>query len=457
MAKVDEVYLFDENRFSLNQRLALLRKHGIRVRLFDNCDLLFQILINQKPAVILLADSNIEKILSTLSKIKAINPDHKCIVIGETTNVEDVVIILKSGAFDYICPPFGEKRLIRAIKEASSELCENKKNMQESLDNGFYGIIGQTKCMLDILKKAKKISQTNVSVLIQGESGTGKELLARAIHAMSNRSRYPFIPVSCSSLPPTLIESELFGFEEGSFTNAKRSKKGLIELAHNGTLFLDEIGEINLEMQPKLLRFLQDHKIRRIGALKEIRIDTRIIAATNRNLYELVQQGRFREDLYYRINVVKFDIPPLRERKEDIPLLVSYFIKKFNRQHEFTIHGIEDEAIELLTNYHWPGNVRQLENVIKKAIILSDSEVIKADDIIDHLDNAVRIDFKDMLNGRKRSFKELKQSFIQQFERQYIIELLQKHNGNLSRAAREAGVNRRTIYRMIEQYGIQYK
>ncbi len=317
----------------------------------------------------------------------------------------------------------------------------------------FCQMIGQSPEILQIFSKVNKIAKANSSVLIVGETGTGKELLARAIHANSKQSSSHFIPIDCNALPPTLLESELFGFEKGAFTGAQVKKIGLIELATRGTLFLDEITEIDMSIQSKFLRFLQERKIRRIGGLKEIPVETRIIAACNKDPFDLIEQKKFREDLYYRLNVIRFDKPPLRKRKQDIPDLIDHFIKKHNKSTENEIIGIEDSAFNLLMEFDWPGNVRQLENAIEYSVIMAKTDKICIDDFPDYLKNITSSQKVKVQNRMK--FKDMKRQCIERFEKEYIIELLNRHNYNISQAARTAGINRRTIYRMMEMYSIK--
>ena len=452
-----ELFLVDENDVALRERAAFLRKCGFNCYTYPDTKLLLKMIDGLNPRFIILKPKHKDEAIHFLTRLKAYECKIYCIVLSESKSLGDIVEIIKAGAYDYIPIPFSNNKLILSIKKAVRDFDSRRCSCSTSLHTSdFFGLVGRSAQMSQIYKKVVKIARTNVSVLICGESGTGKELLARAIHANSRRAGNQFIPVSCNALPSTLIESELFGFERGAFTGARSAKKGLIELSHKGTLFLDEITEIEPDIQPKLLRFLQEKTIRRIGGLREIEIDTRVIAATNRDPLRAVEEGIFREDLFYRLDVVRFELPPLRDRKEDIPLLVDHFIRKFNKHLENVIEGIDSGALEILYNYNWPGNVRQLENLIKRVMVLCDEPVIKAKHLTEFI-------FQDRPSGPaysisgNKKFKELKKSFVEEFEKRYLLDMIEKHKGNLSKIAREAGVNRRTIYRIMEQYGIRQK
>jgi transcriptional regulator with PAS, ATPase and Fis domain len=305
--------------------------------------------------------------------------------------------------------------------------------------------------MKDIFRMVKQIADSKSTVLIMGESGTGKELISRAIHYNSNRKNSPFITINCAAIPDTLIESELFGHEKGAFTNAIERKLGRVEVAHLGTLFLDEIGELSLATQAKILRFLEEKEFNRVGGSKTIKVDVRLITATNKDLSELIKKGGFREDLYYRINVVPIVIPPLRERKEDIPILIDHFLDKFNAENNKNVKGIHQDVLELMMKYEWPGNVRELENLIERVIALTTKEYIQL--------NELPFSFKNIpkANGLKESVLDGKVSFLQaeeEFERDVIINALKRTNYIQSHAAEVLGISRRILKYKMDKLGI---
>ncbi|MBZ0180403.1 MAG: sigma 54-interacting transcriptional regulator [Melioribacteraceae bacterium] len=322
------------------------------------------------------------------------------------------------------------------------------KNLSEHLDERFKyeNIVGKNKEIKQIINVLESVAQTDSSVLITGESGTGKELAARAIHLNSHRRTGPFTAVNCSAFAESLIESELFGHEKGAFTGAVKSKVGRFELANGGTLFLDEIGDLSITVQTKLLRVLETKEIERVGSNKPIKIDTRIIAATNKNLEQEIEAGRFREDLYYRINVMNIQLPPLRERKDDLPILVNHFIEKFNSKFERNIKHFSSSAFDILMDYNWPGNIRELENVIEHCFVLCDSDIIQ----IEHLPKRLRDgEFNTIQGGRTNNFNHIKDA-----ERNIIIKTLKKHNGNRTKTAEELNIHPTTLWRKMQKFGI---
>jgi transcriptional regulator with PAS, ATPase and Fis domain len=299
----------------------------------------------------------------------------------------------------------------------------------------------------------EKIAGTDVTVIIEGESGTGKELVAAAIHEKSKRSKKPFVVFDCSAVAENLIESELFGHEKGSFTGATGLRHGAFELADSGTVFLDEIGELQIDLQPKLLRVLESRTIRRVGGDRPMPIDVRVVAATNRSLEQEVKKGTFREDLFYRLNVVPIHLPPLRRRKEDIPLLVESFIENHNEQHpEKRVEGVSTAAMELLMAYDWPGNVRELKNTIFRAISFMDGAQIQPDDIPDRV--RIPVAKAELEIREDLGFKDAKEQWVASFEKQYLTDLLKRNNFNISAAAKEAGIDRKSVQRLVKKYGI---
>ncbi len=363
--------------------------------------------------------------------------------------------IMSIGAKTFILPPFEEnfRKLISYIgniKVKNEELIET--------DN-FYGIVGRSKKMKEIFNTIKKVAPTDSVVLITGESGTGKELVAKAIHRLSNRNEKPFIPVNCGAIPKDLIESELFGYRKGAFTGANTNKIGRFEAASKGTIFLDEIGELPIELQVKILRVLQENEIQPLGATHPIKVDVRIIAATNRNLEKLIEEGKFREDLYYRLNVIHINLPPLRERKEDIDILIDYFFRKFTEKHKKSdkILGIAEETKFILNNYSWPGNVRELENCIERLVILKEEGIILPSDLpskffeMDNVDNEnIEKEFMNNLFKLTDDGIDLK-ALIDNIETTMILQALEKTGGVKEKAAKLLGIKRTTLIEKMKR------
>jgi DNA-binding NtrC family response regulator len=352
---------------------------------------------------------------------------------------------MKLGAYDYVTKPFDvdELRLIITRALSTEALKREVKYHREKLNRH---IIGESEAIREIFKVIRQVADSKSTVLIMGESGTGKELVSRAIHYTGNRKNYPFVTINCAAIPETLIESELFGHERGAFTNAIEKKLGRFELAHQGTLFLDEIGELSLATQAKILRFLEEKEFNRVGGSKTIKVDVRLICATNKDLGQLLKKGAFREDLYYRINVVPIIIPPMRDRKEDIPILLDHFVKKFNDENNKKVKGVSPEALDMMMNYEWPGNVRELENLVERVIALTSNEIIQANELPFSLTNISKV------NGLKESILSGELSFLkaeEEFEKRIILDALRKTNYIQSRAAEVLGISRRILkYKM---------
>lgn len=304
--------------------------------------------------------------------------------------------------------------------------------------------------MKAVAETIERVADTGVDVLILGETGTGKELVARAVHRSGRRADGPFVPVDCGAIPEHLLESELFGYERGAFTGADRQRRGLLETASGGTFFLDEIGELPVVLQAKLLRVLQERRLRRVGGNSEVDIDIRIVAATSRDLDQMVQERTFREDLFYRINVVRIDLPPLRERGDDLGLLAEHFTMRCSREMERRIPAITPAAYSIMRRYHWPGNIRELQNIIRRAIVLSDDDKIGTDDLPISLVAAA-----ESANGSSsRSFFDIRDEYLARFEREYFESLLRRHSGNVKESAREAQVPRGTLYRLLKNHAV---
>jgi len=389
--------------------------------------------------------------LEVLKKIKEIS-GIEIIMITAVRTIRTAIQAMKMGAYDYISKPFDIDDLLATIKKALEKQSFTKEiiYLKAELKNYIYeNMIGKSQEMINLFNMISELKDNNSTALITGESGTGKELVARAIHNSGPRKDKPFITVDCASIPENLVESELFGHEKGAFTDAIAQKMGKVELAHNGTLFLDEIGNLKLDVQSKLLRMLEEREINRIGDNKTIKINTRIIAATNVNLKKLVREGHFRQDLFYRLNVIPFYLPPLRDRKEDISLLMDYFLNYYNNRFKKQIKGISHEAISCLTDYKWPGNVRELRNVVERLVALSKEEVITHKrlpvDIL--LAKELRIDnYDDTISFRAARAE---------FEKQFILKVLERANWNQVKAAKLLGIHRNAIIFKMAKYNLR--
>jgi two-component system response regulator AtoC len=364
---------------------------------------------------------------------------------------ETAIRAMKLGAFDYVLKPFHLEELLLTVKRAVTmqRLAAEVTTLKEELgeDSRLDTIIGRSPKMQQVYKCIGKVADRNVTVLIQGESGTGKELVARAIHRNSRRWNQPFVKINCATIPENLLESELFGHERGAFTGAVGRKLGKFELAHRGTVLLDEIGELSPATQAKLLRFLQEKEFERVGGTETIRVDVRVLAATNRNLQRMVEEGTFREDLFFRLNVVTIALPPLRERKEDIPLLVEYFLKKYTREFNKEVRGFSAEAMELLQRYDWPGNVRELENLVERAVVMADGPVVLPGDLPYNLQRARR---EEGAVAPRMTLKEI----VADVEREVILRALREHDWNRTATAAALGLNRRSLYAKMKEYGL---
>jgi DNA-binding NtrC family response regulator len=386
--------------------------------------------------------------IALLSEIKRNFSDVNVILMTAFGSVETAVEAMKHGASDYLPKPVKKDELIRVVErvilEAALRREVSRLRKEVRKEYSFHHILGKSKPMRAVFDLISRIAESPTNVLITGESGTGKELVAKAIHYNSDRKDAPFIPINCAAIPEQLLESELFGHMRGSFTDAKADKHGLFEEANKGTLFLDEISELPITLQAKLLRAIQEKEIRRIGATKPTSVDVRIIAATNLNLAEEVKGKRFREDLYYRLNVIEVKLPPLRERREDIPLLVEGFLKKCGEARNKEMKGVTEGALAMLMDYLWPGNVRELENVIERAVTLSRGEKITPDDLPPSIQGA---------RGERRVLEEAAEKTLQlhEIEKEYIKKILEKTGGNKYQAAQVLGIDRKTLYRKLAE------
>jgi two-component system, NtrC family, response regulator AtoC len=380
--------------------------------------------------------------------------DATVIMMSAYGTIDTAIEAMKLGAYDYISKPFKPDEIILTLKKAEERERLRKENellrKEVQKEYSFKNIVSKNEKMLNIFEVIKKVAPYKSTILITGESGTGKELIAKALHYSSERSQRPFIPVNCGAIPENLLESELFGHVKGAFTDAIRTKKGLFEEADGGTLFLDEIGELPSQLQVKLLRVLQDGEIRRVGDSKSIQIDVRIIAATAKDLTKEVNENRFREDLFYRLNVLPIHIPPLRERKEDIPLLVPHFINKYSESMNKNVVGITSKALDVLMNYKWYGNVRELENTIERAIVLTDRENIEFENLPIEIQN-----FQDQIQLTPLAEEEHSIKKASRFlEMNLIKKALKKTKGNHTHAARLLEISHRALLYKIKEYGI---
>jgi len=395
--------------------------------------------------------------IDVLSRVKAADPSTVVVLATAVHDVRTAVEALKRGAYDYITKPFDVDAILmlaeRALEKRALErevLCLRSALAPSGMatPEGFEGLIGRHPDMVRIYQLITQIASTPTTVLITGESGTGKELVARAVHQRSDRSAQPFVAINVAAIPEALIESELFGHEKGAFTGAHARRLGRFELAHGGTIFLDEIGSLRLDLQTKLLRALQEREIERLGGSRTLPIDVRVLAATNVNLRQAVRDRAFREDLYYRLNVVPIHVPPLRERREDVPRLVEHFVRKFARESRRDVRGVSVGALDALRRYDWPGNVRELENVIHRAVVLAAGPVVHLQDV--PLDVAM----PETVSLRARDSLPLREA-LDEFERQYVLRTLEGTQWNVSRTARQLGVHRNTVLAKLATWGVQ--
>jgi two-component system response regulator AtoC len=382
--------------------------------------------------------------LEVLRRIRELNEQTEVVIITAVKSLKTAIEAIKLGASDYITKPFETSDILALIKRVVEKQALLKEVLylrsEIARDRHFENLVGRNSRMQEIYDLVGRIADNNATVLLNGESGTGKEVLARAIHQKSNRSQRPFVAVNCAAIPAELLESELFGHEKGAFTGAIATKVGKFELATGGTLFLDEIGHLRLDLQAKILRALQEREIERVGGTRTIKIDVRVLAATNRDLKKAIEDGAFREDLYYRLNVVPITLPPLRQRREDIPLLVEHFIAKYNREFARKVKGFSAGATAALYQYDWPGNVRELENVIERAVALAQSETIS----LRELPLEISILGGDVIEDIQKAGLTLREA-RSHFERQYILNILEKVQWNQTEAARVLGLHRNTL------------
>lgn len=435
---------------------AMLQREGYEILTASDGIEALGILKGNQPAAIV-TDLKMPRLdgMGLLEKVQDGFPDIPVIMITAHGTVSTAVEALKKGALDYITKPFDQDDLKNIIHKAvrTRRLNETKAFPGPGLDRS--GIIGSGETVSRLMDSIRKVAVTTTTVLITGETGTGKELVAQAIHRNSNRRDNPFIKINCAAISENLLESELFGYEKGAFTGAVSTKPGRFELADRGTLFLDEIGELPLDMQVKLLRVIQDHEFERVGGLKTIKVDVRLLAATNRNLFQEVKNGRFREDLYYRLNVFPLHLNPLRERREDIPALTGYFLEKFNRKLDKGVKSINSEVMDKFLNYDWPGNIRELENIMERLVLISSGDEISMDDIPPEI--AAGMDFLKSggAGSKDRPFKEVIRNRMEDVERQMIESTLNECEGNVTQAAKRLGMSRKGLQLKMIKYNLR--
>ncbi len=448
-----KILVVDDEQEMLNNYQRILSKAGYDVQTSPSGPKALKLLKKESDFHLVVCDLKMPEMdgMELVSILKKDFPYLPIIMVTGYGTVEQGVAALKIGVIDFIEKPFTTKRLLSSIEEALEQISPQ----ESSLESGMHRMVARSKVMLELFEVIRKIAYGNANILITGESGVGKELVARSIHKYSLRRNQPMIPINCGALPANLFESELFGYEKGAFTGAFQAKPGLAELANGGTLFLDEICEMPPEMQVKLLRMLEDRKIRRIGGKQEINIDIRLVSATNRKVEDVVQNGMLREDLFYRINTIQIHIPPLRERIDDIQLLAEHFLARYNQKYDRGITGFTSQAIKKMQQYHWPGNVRELQNIIERSYYLAEPPIITPEDLPIHAHN----NRNDHLVGRhdweNLSYHEAKELVIEEFERRYLRAQLEKHGWNISRTAASCGIDRRTIHRLINKYKLR--
>jgi len=413
--------------------------------------------VKEAPYDLVLMDVRMVKVsgLEALEKIKSYNPAIPVIIMTAYSSVETAVEALKQGAHDYLTKPLDFDKLRLTLERAMehTRLKEENRMLKESLGRQFdsQNIIGKSPAMITLLETVAQVAPSEATVLISGESGTGKELIAGAIHFNSLRKDGPFVKINCAAITETLLESELFGHEKGAFTGADRRKEGRFAQAHRGTLFLDEVSEMSLMMQVKLLRVLQEHEFSRVGGETTIQVDVRVIAATNKNLLEQIDAGAFREDLYYRLNVVELAVPPLMKRKEDIPLLAQHFLEMFAAKNQKEIKGFTPKAMDNLIRYDWPGNVRELMNAVERGVVLARSPYLDEADFVFLKDPTVPAD-EDSATPPDLSMEG--DAPLEEIEKTAILKTLEAAGGNKSEAARRLGITRKTLHKKLKAYGV---
>lgn len=457
--KTGKILIVDDNEDLLKAAKMHLKRHFAQVDVEKHPEAIVNLMNNESYDVILL-DMNFTKDVSSgsegyywLEKILEIDPTSVVVLITAYGDVQMAVRAIKAGATDFVLKPWENEKLLATIysslrlRESRNEIESlriKNKEINQALNEKFSDIIGQSQPMQRIFQTIERVAHTDANVLILGENGTGKELIASAIHRNSSRKHESFVSVDLGSITETLFESELFGHKKGAFTDAKEDRAGRFELANKGTLFLDEIGNLSMPLQAKLLAVLQNRRVSRVGANKETPVDIRLICATNMPLYEMVKENRFRQDLLYRINTIEVEIPPLRDRFEDIPVLANHYLNHYSNKYGKSLNKLSDAAMSRLNKHNWPGNIRELQHAIERAVILSNSSVLQPDD------------FNFNINTNKESEQQLnlEQFNLEEVEKIIIRRVLKKYNGNITQAASELGLTRSSLYRRLEKYGL---
>ncbi len=450
------ILIVDDERGQLEALSGFLKKLGYTV-FADTAAPKALNLVRSHPIDVVLTDYRMPEMTGVdfLKKVKEINPEIAVIVMTAFGSVESAVAALKAGATDYLQKPLDLDQVELIVKRCFQQkqlVSENRRLRQELHERfQFKSIVSVSPEMESVLNLAGRVARSRASVLIRGESGTGKELIARAIHFASDRKEKPFVAVNLAALPESLLESELFGHEKGAFTGAHARKKGRLEWADGGTLFIDEVGDMPLSVQVKLLRLLQEHQFERLGGTETLSVDVRIVAATNRNLEKMIQENAFREDLYYRLNVVTIQIPPLRERRLDIPVLVDYFVRRFAQENGKEIDEISKEALDCLIKYDYPGNVRELQNIMHQAVVLARDSFITTEDLPVH----VRSREESPKVGWKAIEGDTLPEKVVNLEKQLMLDALRDSRGNQSEAARKLGLTERNFRYKMQKYGLK--
>ncbi len=456
----DKILVADDEQSMREFLDIMLKKEGYKVSLASNGEEVVKMIDNDLFDLVLL-DIRMPKLdgISALKKIKAIAPETIVIMITAYASADTAIKAMKEGAYDYITKPFKVEEIKLIINNALEKKNLKKENIllkQVVRDRYHFGnIIGQSLKMVALYDLLEKVSPTKTNILITGESGTGKELVAKAIHYNSPRKEKPFVTLNCGAIPESLIESELFGHMKGAFTDAIATKKGLFEVADEGTIFLDEISELPLLMQVKLLRVLQDKEFKRVGGTEDIRVDVRIISATNKDLEEAVKEKRFREDLFYRLNVIQVKLPPLRDRKEDIPILANHFLKKYSEELNKNILKISPEALQILLNYEYPGNVRELQNIIERAVALESNQELTVHNLSSYLSEQPLLK-KGPIDIEIPSEGIDLEKIVEDLERTLLLKALDKTKGIKKKAAELLHINFRSMRYRLEKYGLNH-
>ncbi len=459
MAQSATILVVDDDEVARDLLIEALEKDGYTVESFSNgADAITR--GRRGPVDLVLTDIRMGSVdgFQVLREFKRLAPETPIVLLTAFGSLEGAVEAINQGAYDYLAKPFRREEVALVVQRSLEHARLRKENARyrEELQERtvLKGLVGSSPAMLEVYKLVARVAQGKSTVLLEGESGTGKELVARAIHAHSARRDRPFLPVNCGALPDSLLESEMFGHEKGAFTGAVGVKQGLFESADGGTLFLDEIGELGQSLQVKLLRVMQDQEIRRVGGTMSTKVDVRLIAATNRDLSTMVKDGKFREDLFYRLNVVRIRLPSLHERREDIPMLAHHFLQKYTSGADHAVRGFSTEALACLERHRWPGNVRELENAVERAVSLSQGPVVLPDD----LPESVRVasppqPVPAVLTTRTEDPSESLLT-LEEVERRHLLRVLKELKGNKVKAAKILGIDRRTLYRMAERFGI---